>query len=216
MKKTAVFTVVTILAIVAGLNAELMAAEEKTYEVTITNLTPGQVMTPPLLATHKTNFSLFTIGKKASKGLATLAEEGDTSGLSSALKKNKRVMSVATGDAVIMPGKSTTITITTAEGYRYLSMASMFAVTNDAFAAVRGVWLADGAVYYANVYDAGSEGNNESADFIPGLGSPGARYTKNKEGYVHISNGVHGHGDLDPAAHDWRNPGAMISIKEVK
>ena len=38
----------------------------------------------------------------------------------------------------------------------------------------------------------------------------------NGEGYIYISNGIRGVGDLDADLRDWRNPGARITITRVK
>lgn len=35
-------------------------------------------------------------------------------------------------------------------------------------------------------------------------------------GYVHISSGIHGIGNLQPASYDWRNPVARIKISAVR
>ena len=42
------------------------------YEVTITNLTHGQVFSPPIVITHKHDFILFDLGEMASEELAAL------------------------------------------------------------------------------------------------------------------------------------------------
>ena len=46
------------------------------YKITITNLTRGQVFSPPIVISHDRSFRLFTLGDMASAGLALLAEEG--------------------------------------------------------------------------------------------------------------------------------------------
>ena len=76
--------------------------------------------------------------------------------------------------------------------------------------------------FSAVAYDAGSEGNNEDCDFIPGpcaMGSTNFRYEMGAEGYVYVHNGVHGIGmgavNLDPSAHDWRNPVARIKVMRI-
>ena len=103
---------------------------------------------------------------------------------------------------------------------RYLSVAGMLVITNDAFFAVRGARLPKNgsASHRAVAYDAGSEGNTESCAHIPGppCGNPGMRETASAEGFVHVHSGVHGGGDLDPAASDWRNPVAMIQVQRIQ
>lgn len=57
----AMLTVVSITGI-----PESNAAQAKMYEVTITNLTPGQPITPPLLVTHSYDAGIFSVGEMAS------------------------------------------------------------------------------------------------------------------------------------------------------
>jgi hypothetical protein len=44
------------------------------YRVTVTNLTKGQPLTPPLYIVSHSSFSLFELGMPASEGLKALAE----------------------------------------------------------------------------------------------------------------------------------------------
>lgn len=48
---------------------------KKKNEITITNLTGGQVFSPPIVTIHERSFRLFTLGDTASPGLALLAQE---------------------------------------------------------------------------------------------------------------------------------------------
>ena len=36
-----------------------------------------------------------------------------------------------------------------------------------------------------------------------------------EEGFVHVHSGIHGVGDLDEAARDWRNPVARIVVRRL-
>lgn len=192
------------------------AQDSKTYEITFTNLTPGQGMTAPVVVIHKAQYRLFKLGSKASNGLALLAEDGLTGPLVNSARKNKNVGEVSTGSGP-GPGRSTKMTITVPAGYEYFSFASMLATTNDAFVALNGIHLPESeGMYYANVYDAGSEENNESDKYVPGLGAHNARKKKGSERFVHVHSGVHGIADLDPAKYDWRNPGALVEIKRIQ
>jgi hypothetical protein len=35
------------------------------------------------------------------------------------------------------------------------------------------------------------------------------------EGYVYVSRGISGEGDLAASAHDWRNPVARVTVKRM-
>ena len=52
------------------------AGSERTYRVTITNLTSGQPMTPFVVAAHSGSTAIFNAGSSASAGLQSLAENG--------------------------------------------------------------------------------------------------------------------------------------------
>ena len=51
---------------------------QRTYKVTIVNVTPGNQFTPILAAVHDPAASVFTLGDAPSDELAVLAETGDT------------------------------------------------------------------------------------------------------------------------------------------
>ncbi len=190
---------------------------KQTWSVTVTNLTRMQVITPPLLISHKGSFKLFEIGKAASDELAALAEGGDTGPLMGLLGTRDDVFDFVTAGDGILPGQSMTLKVTTRRSFNRLSVAGMLATTNDAFFALRGIkvpydgWKSRNAV----AYDAGSEANTELCAHIPGppCGSE-ARMTTGAEGRVFVSNGIHGVGDLLVENMDWRNPVAHVTIRK--
>ena len=193
------------------------------YEVTITNLTSGQIFSPPIVITHKQDFKLFELGEMASDELAALAEDGMTDPLTELVNEYSGATSrVAEGP--VLPGESITIEIEAKPGAWYLSLAGMLVTTNDAFFAVRDIKvpIVGKSVMEAAAYDAGSEYNSEDCDFIPGppCGSVGIRDMDEAEGYVLIHSGIHGSGPnpelVNPAQHDWRNPVAMIKVRRIK
>ncbi|MEM7306363.1 MAG: spondin domain-containing protein [Planctomycetota bacterium] len=190
-----------------------------TFEVTITNLTPGQIFSPVLLATHDSTATVFRGGETASAELALLAEEGDNSTLFAALSAASAVLDVQSGTANIAPGGSETIMIQGAPDARLLSMASMLVTTNDTFAGLDSVPLPAGrsATLFAYGWDAGSEANSENCMYVPGppCGSGGSHDPSPAEGFIAISNGVHGQGSLVPSEHDWRGPVARIAIRRL-
>jgi hypothetical protein len=201
--------------------------KKKQYEVTITNITRGQILSPPIVISHNKDFQLFSLGGPATPGLAELAEDGMTATLEAELDALDSVYQYKTPEPpgpppanFIMPGASLTVVIETKGRFRYLSAASMMVSTNDAFWAIRGAHARRWAtmVIDARAYDAGSEVNSEDCAFIPGppCGSGGVRDTEGAEGYVYIHSGIHGNVDLDPAEADWNNPVAIIKIQKVK
>jgi hypothetical protein len=225
------------LALAAG---PAQADDGPVYEVSITNITRGQVLTPPVVVLHSAETGLFTLGAPAGDGLSLLAEDGVTgpglpmgfpddgrSTLIDELAANPEVADYAvaahpTNDPpIIHPGESVTVEVATHDGARLLSVVGMLASTNDAFAAVAGVRLRRGARSLhltGGAYDAGTEVNSEDCTYIPGppCGNAGVRDTVGAEGFVHSHAGIHGLDDLDPAEHDWRNPVIAVTVQRVQ
>jgi hypothetical protein len=196
------------------------------FEVTVTNLTRGQQFTPILVASHKSGIRLFELGQPASPGLQTVAEEGNVAPLTAELLARPGVLEVVNSGALLAPGASVTIRVRTAENFNRVSVASMLIPTNDAFFALNGVRIAPGGAtetFTSVAYDSGSERNDELCVSIPGpffaeCGGPGGGGAPGggEEGYVHVNAGIHGIGDISPAARDWRNPVARVTVKRVR
>jgi Spondin_N len=196
------------------------------YAVTVTNLTRGQTFTPVLVATHKAGPRLFELGQPASPELATLAEEGDTMPLAAALAAMAEVKDVVSSGALLPPGESVTIMVSTQGAFDHLSVAAMLIPTNDGFFALNGIEGPRGRVMmtlFSPAYDAGSERNDELCASIPGpffaeCGGQGGggMPAGGEEGYVHIHGGIHGIGNFLAAVRDWRNPVAQITVQRVR
>lgn len=189
----------------------------QTYEVTITNLTRGQIFSPPVVISHNGNYSLFSLGQPASDQLYPLAEDANTGPLTTQLEGLNSVFDYTVAGGAVPPGGSITLEIQVKGFKRQITVAGMLVTTNDAFFAIHGVPapLAGTQVEFAEAYDAGSEANSESCATVPGppCGSGGVRDTAGAEGFVFIHAGIHGDGDLIPASDDWRNPVAIITIR---
>ncbi len=171
------------------------------------------------MISHSSEFQLFAAGAPASTELVTLAEDGITDDLTDHLATLPSVQNFAVASEPLMPGASLALEVTSGRPFHFISAAGMLVTTNDAFFAIRGVKvpLNQPKIVEAEAYDAGSEANSESCTYIPGppCGNGGVRDTEDAERYVHIHSGIHGIGDLNPAAHDWRNPVAEIVIRQT-
>lgn len=190
----------------------------KMLRVTITNITQGQIFSPPIIITHNKEFTLFNLGEPASPELSLLAEDGDPSKLLNVLADSPSVLDTVVANGPVLPGTSLTIDVDINRRFGLVSLAGMLVTTNDAFVAVRG----ERVPFFqkdliAVAYDAGSEENSEDCAFIPGppCGNGGVRDTDGAEGYVYIHSGIHGVGDLEPERDDWRNPVAKIHLKLI-
>jgi hypothetical protein len=194
-------------------------APKQTYEVTITNITAGQTFTPLLVVSHTPAIALFELGEPAIPELAIVAEGGDIGPLDALLHTLPwKVGATATNGALLGPGESVTVEIKAGGRYNRISLAGMLIPTNDSFVALDSVplthWPKD---YTVPAYDAGSEFNDELCTNIPGPVCGGEGYSDaGGEGYVHISRGMAGIGDLEPASYDWRNPVAKVTVRRKK
>lgn len=192
-------------------------------EVTVTNLTAGQVFTPLVVASHRKGFRFFETGTSASIPLETLAEGGATGPLAMALSGSADVMDVVEAGMPLPPGQSMTLTVNAQGTFQHVSLAGMLVPTNDAFVALADVPapLKPGtSTFYARAYDAGTEANDESCTHIPGppMTCMGEGFNTDRtgaEGFVHVHRGIHGGGDLDASLRDWRNPVARVEIRRV-
>lgn len=230
---------VAALVFLATVSSAAAEAPVATYEVTIDNLTAGQPLTPPVVATHRAATGIFTVGQPASFALKEIAENGNLAPMIAQLGADKHVSDSVAAAAPLVPaglpgsamfGDSVTLTVTASEGAKFLSFASMLICTNDGFTGVDSLRLprevGDTDVQSAG-YDAGTEVNTEDfADIVPpcqGLvgvssGEPGTG-TSNpalaEGGVIHHHRGISGGADLVPAVHGWTDPVAAITVERV-
>jgi hypothetical protein len=207
------------LALVAQSGSHLVSADghHKKLTVRVTNVTRGQVLSPPVVVVHGPGLApLFTTGEPASPELASVAEDAKSDDLVALLSHDPSVRAVVVGAGPIPPGETETVEIDAGHRFDRISIVGMLVTTNDGFYGLRSAASPrTGAVAYElPAYDAGSEANNELCGFIPGppCGSVGVRDTGDAEGFVHIHAGIHGIGDLVPSRDDWRNPVAKVVV----
>jgi hypothetical protein len=156
--------------------APARGAAEHTYSITITNLTDGQPLSPPLLVTHTPDADLFEVGEPANVGIEGVAETGAPAGpdYQSYLEGLRRATGVyaaewATSPGPVPPGEgnSRTYEVTAAANANLLSAATMLVCTNDGFTGLDGLRLPHGKkakTVEVNSYDAGTEVNTEAKD----------------------------------------------------
>lgn len=212
---------VTFLSILLFASATASASGNKSYHVTITNLTHAISFTPILVASHRRPVSIFELGTPASDDLSAIAEGGDTGPMTTTLNGNSQVIDVQSSAGLLLPGQSVTVIVSAEHGAKMISVASMMLPTNDGFIGLNSVEVSKkGSTFYSVGYDAGSEANDELCANIPGptckgVGpSPGVN--DGDENHVHVHRGMHGIGDLAADVYDWRNPVARITVKRVR
>lgn len=197
---------------------------ELSYEITITNLTHAQPLSPITAVAHA-DAKLWSIGEAASVALEQLAESGSNVEF---IAQAPVVASIAS-DGVVMPGTSSTITLTTSdETATHLTLSTMLVNTNDAFTGLTGLELSNLTVdtamtWHLNVYDAGTEGNTESAGTIPGPadGGEGFNEARDDTNVVSYHSGVVSQDDgltssVLTQAHRFDNPAIMLTITRTK
>src|SRR6056297_2414190 len=109
-----------------------------TVRVTLTNTSP-QVISPPLLIAHGSDYAPFFVGEAATPELARLAEDGDASELAAIARLDPAVSAAVVADGPLPPGESATLEIETSDDAPYLTVLGMLVTTNDAFL----VWTGD-------------------------------------------------------------------------
>lgn len=144
-----------------------------TYQVTVTNLTYAQPMSPVALVLHNEG-QLWSIGEMASVALENLAESGDNS----AVLAESIVLSGQGGAGLLLPGMSEMVDVSYTvsdvnNAPMMLSLATMLVNTNDAFTginalAVNNLAIGESISLTTSSYDSGTEKNSELMTTIPG------------------------------------------------
>jgi hypothetical protein len=192
------------------------------YEVTVTNLTNAQPLSPIAVVLHPSG-NLWSIGDVPSVELERMAEGGDNSGLLAL------GMAASSGAGAIGPGSSETVSVTVQDVTdAKLSVTTMLVNTNDAFSGLNAWSLANLAVgeswiTTAGVYDAGTEVNSEAAGTMPGPadGGEGFNAMRSDTGFVAMHPGVVSSDDglsssVLSVQHRFDNPAVRIMVTRVE
>ena len=199
------------------------------FEITFENIGPN-VLTPAPFITHNAGFDFFDNGQAASSQLEMLAEDGVPTGVvdlaTASLGTTVSDVQVA-GGGPLTPGTSATVRVNTSAAHPFLSFASMLAASNDAFL---GVATGDGAFDLfaggipfngvivlddSDVWDAGTEVNDELSTSVPALGAAFNAGTPEGSVITIPHPGLTGIGDL-PLSFNWIDgPVGRITISVV-
>lgn len=198
------------------------AASADTFEVTVTNITKGVQFTPILVVAHRADIALWELGAPASPELAFLAEDGSTAALEGLLATVPDLVSdFESTEGLTNPGNAVTVVVEGSREFDRISVAAMLLPTNDSFVGGDSLRVPRrvGATrsYVVAGLDAGSEPNDELCANIPGptCGGEGASPNEDGEGFVHVSRGIAGIGDVSVGEYDWRNPVALVQITRM-
>jgi Ser/Thr protein kinase RdoA (MazF antagonist) len=193
------------------------------FRVSVTNLTTGQPMTPPVVALHDAGTHLFQIGEAASAELQAIAENGNNDPMV-ALAGSLDTVSAAgvafanpAAPGPFGPGETATVTLATNSARQVLSLVNMVVCTNDGFSGTDSTALPTGnepLVFEALPYDAGTEVNTLDADYwVPPCGGSGANLHEDENGVTAAHPGQTGVGDFD---FDGTAPVLRIEVERVE
>lgn len=202
-----------------------------TLEVTVTNLTNAQPLSPVGVIAHTDGYAVFAVGTAATSGLEELAEGGDNAALLAEADADAAVITTASGAGPIGPAGSETISFQVLEselaGLR-VSTSTMLVNTNDAITMLDGMdvsslEIGDSLSTRTIAYDAGTEANTELAAHIPGPAGGGEGFNAARDdafdrvamhtGVVGQDDGFAG-SDLD-GQHRFDNPVAEVRIERI-
>lgn len=194
------------------------------YEVTVTNLTHSQPLSPIAVVLHNEG-KLWQIGEPASVALEVLAESGDNS-----MVLAESIVEVsASGSGIVMPGMYEVISISNDKKMpMYLSVATMLVNTNDAFTGLNAIDISnlaldDSMSFMVGTYDSGTEANSEMSGSIPGPADGGEGYNSARDdldkvamhpGVVSMDDGLST--SVLTQAHKFDNPTLKITVKRVE
>ena len=154
-------------------NSVAAVSEPGTFQVTFTNMTAGQLMTPPVVALHDPSAHLFQVGSTASDAIRDIAETGNNAALVAFAGENPDLVSAATvvGTGPFGAGANVTGSLTTTESGQVFSAVNMVICTNDGISGVDSIALPAGnepVTVMAMAYDAGTRVNQADAlSFFP-------------------------------------------------
>lgn len=170
-------------------------AEERSYEVTVLNLSHNQPFSPVAAIMHGAAYQGMTLGASANTALEILAESGDNSGFLADAKADPAVSDTTSGTEVIVSGAQGTMSLTGSE--TLLTIVSMLVNTNDAITVLNGIELGkmlkdETMTLHARAYDTGTEGNSEAASDIPGpaAGGEGFNAARNDRDFISVHPGI--------------------------
>jgi hypothetical protein len=159
-----------------------------TYRVTIRNLTSGQPLSPPVVATHRGEDQLFEVGEPASVGVREIAENGNNAPILAFLEANPfgTISDFEASPVPLFPEDTpggaeppnppdfpdeVTLTLTADRHARHVSVVTMLVCTNDGFTGVNSLKLPKNGrsvTVRTNGYDAHTEVNDEDlAHIVP-------------------------------------------------
>ena len=201
-----------VLGLLAGPHLTSAQADTTMWEVTITNLTAKQALSPPIIVTHASAAHAWQVGQVASEGVELVAEEGMNDKLAAEVRSVATDMAMATSP--LMPGNSVTLKVMAHDG-DVLSAATMLVQTNDGLTGLDNMPLADGS-RETMAYDAGTEENTELAAHVPGppFNGHNAGTPTSPRQPISMHPGISGTADVG-TDFNWSGPVARFAVRSL-
>lgn len=204
-------------------------SENRTYRISVTNLTANQPLSPLAVIAHKSAYHAFMDGQPASTGLEILAEGGANSTLLADAEADAAYLDSNSGSGAIGPGATSSVEVSVTEGsMAHVSLVSMLVNTNDGFTALNGYDVSElkrdqSHSMMLPAWDAGTEANSEADGTIPGPADGGEGYNAARDDlvdFVAIHRGVISADDglsssVLNESHRFDNPVARVMIERI-
>ena len=204
---------------------------EVSYDITVTNLTTAQPMSPVAIIAHEPDYSLFTIGESVTVGLEQVAEAGDNTILLEEAN-SAGAFTTASSSGLLTPSatESVSITMTDVQSRRaHISLTTMLVNTNDAITAAKnislnGLQVGESISVTTLSYDTGTEANSEAAGTIPGPADGGEGFNAARDDIadrITLHSGVITADDgmstsVLNQSHRWDNPVMRVTITRTE
>jgi len=201
------------------------------FEVTITNLTNAQPISPVAALIHQDGFNSIVIGEGAGLGVEMIAEGGSNSEFLSEVQALETTITTQSGNGPIGPGATQTIRLDIFESElagAQLSAIGMLVNTNDAITALNAVAIDDIPVgesrtYDTIAYDAGTEADTEAAGTMPGPADGGEGFNAERSDAANVVTMHQGVVTRDDGlvssvltqAHRWDNPVSRVTVTRL-
>lgn len=160
-----------------GSNSSNSTSTQTLYEfkIEVLNLTNAQPLSPPAIVAHSSGYQMFDEATRASIALEHLAESGSNAQIISEANSNVETYASEAATTPIEPGAQASYSLVFDEPLTdaKVSVATMLVNTNDAFTGQKNIDISTLEINASMsvsgpVWDAGTEGNSETAATIPG------------------------------------------------
>ncbi len=169
--------------------------QDARFEVSVTNLTNAQPLSPVAIMLHNAGFHSFIDGETSSTALELLAEGGDNSEVLSEARAAAEYIASGSTDGPVPPRSiSSAVSLSVPSDQLnnlHLSVISMLVHTNDAFtganaANISGMAIGDSRTMNGPTWDSGTEANTETRSTMPGPDFGGEGFNAERDDLIDL------------------------------